>query len=302
MNFFVHHMTALSIPACFACSGGGGGSPTAPGPDPPILPNTFAGKVLFLRGPSGGLMAMNSNGSEVVSLGVRASQPDVAPDGRRVAYERDGVIFVFDLGTGAERPVSSNGLSIGPSWSPDGNQILFWSGRTGQNEVWVMDADGSNPTRLTDGGGENLEGDWSPDGSRIVFRRNTGDGGDLWVMNADGSNPEPLFGLPGQDANAQWSPDGSKIAFDHVGAEPSGAPNVDVFVIDADGSNLVRLTSDPAEDWAPNWSPDGSRIAFFHIPADHDSNIMTVGADGSGLVTLLGGPTADQNPAHGPGR
>lgn len=300
MKLVAQWTMALLTATCLACGGGdaspgGAGSRAAP-------PATFAGKIVFVRAEGGAstLMVMNADGGDVRSLGVEGLKPDVSPDGHRVAYQRDEDLYVYDLRTGAETPVALAGLNIAASWSPDGGKILFWSDRSGGKDLWVVGADGSNPVRLTDGGGENLEGDWSPDGSRIVFRRNTGDGGDLWVMNSDGSNPTLLLGLSGQEGNPQWSPDGTRIAFDRVGRD-GGVASVDVFVVNADGTHPVRVTSGTGEDWAPRWSPDGSRLVFFTFRGGaDDGDIYTVRPDGTGLAPLLAGPAYDDGPTYGP--
>ena len=87
------------------------------------------------------------------------------------------------------------------NWSPDGSKIAFASTRDDDWEIYVMDSDGSNQTRLTRSPGRDAHPFWSPDGSQIVFQSPRGNESssevDLFVMNADGSNPTRITTNPG---------------------------------------------------------------------------------------------------------
>jgi Tol biopolymer transport system component len=98
---------------------------------------------------------------------------------------------------------------LNPDWSPDGSQIVFDSYRDLNYEVYVMAADGSNQTNLTnDAGANNWEPAWSPDGARIAFNLYSDVLGnlDIYVMDADGSNPTALTDDPAYDDQPDWSP------------------------------------------------------------------------------------------------
>ena len=127
-----------------------------------------------------------------------------------------------------------------PSWSPDSTRIAF----TRHSEIWVMNADGTNRTKLLDNGQCPV---WSPDGTKIAFISKEGY---IWFMDTDGSNQRKLMPDAGAILNLAWSPDGTKIAFDSP-----------IWVVNADGSDQRKL-SDIAEDFCPAWSPDGTKIAF----------------------------------------
>jgi len=72
-------------------------------------------------------------------------------------------------GSDAMRLTTNSAGDFGPSWSPDGSKIAFWSDRDGNSEIYVMNADGSEQTRLTDNSASDQEPAWSPDGRRIAF-------------------------------------------------------------------------------------------------------------------------------------
>ena len=155
-----------------------------------------------------------------------------------------------------------------PSWSPDGSQIVFYSNRHGNDEIYVMNADGSDVTRLTTSPASEGYPVFSPDGSKISFDTDRDGNFEVYVVNADGSSPTRLTDHPLNDVAASWSPDGSEIAFMSYRNEA-----FEVRVMNADGSNQHGLT---ASGWFPVFSPDGSKIAY----NDHNQ-IFVIDATGT---------------------
>lgn len=187
-------------------------------------------------------------------------------------------------------PVSQYYNAWDPAWSPNGTQIVFTSDKSGNADIWIMNADGSNPKQITTDSNTDWDPAWSPDGSKIVFGHDR-DGDEnifnIWVINVDGTNLRQLtFGDTGWEVEATWSPDGSKIAYDGIwvmnadgtnltkitvdGVQPSWSPdgsqiafsNADIWIANADGSNPIQITTNSARDWHPSISPDGTKIAF----------------------------------------
>jgi Tol biopolymer transport system component len=135
-------------------------------------------------------------------------------------------------------------------------KIVFAAASAGTTDysIWVMDADGTDRTQLTNfGPGTDFSPRWSPDGTKIAFSRRLDADGEtyVWTMDADGSNAtsRSLGSAPA------WSPDGTKIAFGFV-VDPGF--DFDVWTMDADGSDRTQL-SHHHDAMAPAWSPDGSR-------------------------------------------
>ncbi|MCP4543931.1 MAG: hypothetical protein GY832_43000 [Chloroflexi bacterium] len=127
--------------------------------------------------------------------------------------------------------------SLPPLSGNGGGRIVFSSRRSGDDyDIYVMNADGTDPRRLTQTPNDEEGGtDWSPDGSQIVFTSSRESLGRIRVMNADGSNKHWLTTKGGIDP--AWSPDGDRIAFTreiHIDA--------DIYVMNADGTNQQRLT------------------------------------------------------------
>jgi TolB protein len=171
-----------------------------------------------------------------------------------------------------------------PAWRPDGIRLAFYSGRSGNDDIWAIDVDGNNEAQLTEDPARDRRPSWSPDGAKIVFDSDRAGTHDIWIMNVDGSEQRQLTTGPGQEMFASFSPDGSQIIY--YGYE--GGRN-DIWTMDIDGSNPRSLTSGLADEkqsqctfacHTPAFSPDGKTIAFH---ADHDGarNIWVMDADGN---------------------
>src|SRR5690349_16300674 len=90
-------------------------------------------------------------------------------------------------------------------------KIVFDTDRDGNYEIYTVDSDGSNQTRLTNNSSRDRDAAWSPDGSRIAFQANRDGNYEIYTMNADGSNPTRLTNNTATEDEPSWSPDGSKI-------------------------------------------------------------------------------------------
>ena len=267
---------------------------------PQPLPPALTRNAIAFRNFFGGIMLMASYGGGSLSIpGTTADdgEPAWSPDGARIVLARSARftepgLFILELaGSGRAIPTGQRGDE--PAWSPDGTKIAFSSRRTGNSEIYVMNADGSDAIRLTDDAANDISPAWSPDGRRIAFVRTPDrtSQGTLLVMNADGSGAAPLQ----QDgASPAWSPDGRRIAFAKLITDPW---RMDIYVMNADGTGVEQLTRNPtnAMSYGPTWSPDGARIAFAHS-ADADMfpyQIYVMNADGTGIEYL--GPDAQGN-------
>jgi Tol biopolymer transport system component len=206
------------------------------------------------------IWAMNADGSNVhqVTNGNRFIFPDYSPDASKIVFSgtasatdvNQNVYVVNADGTGL-KPLTTAGNNQFPTYSPNGRKIAFISDRTGVEQVWAMNADGSNQTQLSHSGvTEDQLPDWSPDGRRIAFAQGSVTGGQVWVMNADGSNPVQLTSGPGADFGTAWSPDGRRIAF----ARDFGNGDRSVWTMNADGSDQQRVLPIPLTEYVPTWA------------------------------------------------
>ncbi len=236
------------------------------------------------------------------------------------------------------------GLQRSPTATPtpvtSGNKIAFTSERDGNLEVYVMNSDGSNLTRLTNQRVEDWAASWmGPD--RLVISTVGPMGRLLVAMNSDGSDQVPLERLPEDGYDFIWSADGSSLAFartfggntDLFVAQADGSRGLNLtrdefrdgypawapdnqrlvfasrrdgsklnqlYLINRDGTNLTRLLESDYDSHSPRWSPDGTRIAFVAVVSEDESDIFVVDSDGSNLTRLTEAQGNDVAPSWSP--
>jgi WD40-like Beta Propeller Repeat len=173
-------------------------------------------------------------------------------------------------------------------------KIAFSSARDGNYEIYAMNPDASDQTRLTTAPQTDIDPDWSPDGTQLAFTSNRDGNDDVYVMNANGSGQRRLTTDAATDKNPTWSPGGRDLAFL---SERDG--NAEIYVMNADGSGQRRLTTNPLPDVNPAWSPNGAHIAFASSrEGTYDIYVMNV--DGSNQMRLTTSAGDDVSPAWSP--
>jgi Tol biopolymer transport system component len=233
------------------------------------------------------------------------SFPAWSPDGRQIAWEHDGRIWLMSADGRQQREVA---VGSGARWSPDGRVIAWQRG----GAIWLMRSDGSEQRELVagfaptwspsgttlafdardglihlidrDGSGNRrlVSGDqwaWSPDGTRLAFVRD----GDVWTASADGSDAKRISGGVLDPEAPQWSPDGKRLAFAGGGPRVPGEYRQNrVYVVDAAGGPTRNLTPNDVYFGSPAWSPDGTSLLFEQV----QEGIWVVHPDGTGLKHL----------------
>ena len=207
------------------------------------------------------------------------------------------VLTTFQI---ADSPLTDqSGESTGQGAIPPTGRIVFMSYRSGDGraEVYVMDTDGKNVTRLTDNEIWEWGPAWSPDGQRITFWAGVDADIEIYEMDMDGTNVTQLTDNDEDDREPSWSPDGQRIA---VSARRDGKWKI--YLMDADGTDETRLTTN--EGWVtesqPDWSPDGRRIAFVST-RDAGWGIYVINVDGSNMTRLSGdSESEDLDPSWSP--
>jgi Tol biopolymer transport system component len=204
------------------------------------------------------IYVMNANGTKVHELTFSNAFDGDPAWGRsgKIAFEslragKGDVWTISPNGTG-EKNLTANSTAFDgdPSWSPDGTKIVFTSERDGDREVYVMNADGSNQTRLTTSPGFDENPSWSPDGSEIAFDTNRDGNLEIYAMNADGSNPHRVTNHPAIDAIPSYLPDG-RIVFV---SERIAKGQRRLFVVGPNGGAVKQITKG-----AYDMSPDANR-------------------------------------------
>lgn len=224
----------------------------------------------------------------------------------KIAYSAKDPTTGANLGIWTVNPDGGEAAMITPDgrspvWSSDGQRIAFSSDRDGNEEIYVMNADGSGVTRLTNDPAFDGEPSWSPDGQRIAFTSDRDGDYDIYVIRRDGNvqvNLTQGFGATTCTAVFEcytssekwpaWSPDGQQIAFSSdlgvIRCSPGGFPPAacnKVMTMNADGSEKTEL----APGLRPDWSPDGSQILFQGISLI--GGIERMDADGSDRTQLF---------------
>lgn len=207
------------------------------------------------------IWTMKANGEDkhqVTHLSGRMIFPDFSPDGARIAFggrlpgaTNDDIFVINTDGSGLVQLTTDLANDSLPAFSPNGDKIAFISSRSGLDQVWLMDADGTDPQQLTfDAVFKGQVPDWSPAGTQIAYA--AGDPGDILVMDADGSDQHTVVGGLTDDFGPAWSPDGQQLAFIRFDDRT-------VYVVDADGTNLYPVHPLGLQA-VPAWQPRGDRI------------------------------------------
>jgi Tol biopolymer transport system component len=191
--------------------------------------------------------------------------PSFSKDATLVITRKDGdsSLDVMDPDGSNRREVfpSNGGTAFSPSWSPDGQWIVFGYGgyllsRRQPAKIMMLRRDGTNLTTLTEGTPNAGFPSWSADGTRVVYRVWGGDARGLRVLTVADKSVHIL--TTDYDNLPYWSPDGQRIVFTR---RHSGF-NFDIFTIRPDGTDLKQLTTSPANDAHAVWTDDGRHIMW----------------------------------------
>lgn len=237
------------------------------------------------------IYAMNADGTHVRKL-TRTPGVDFAgafsADGRKLLYYRNqGGVWVMNAdGTGKRNLTPNQGFNAPGSWSPDARRILFTSNRDGNNEVYVMNANGSAQRNLIAApSSQEFAGAWSPNGRTILFVSDRDRNWEIYAADADGSDVRNLTRDPGMDGRQWgflWSSDSRRIVFAST-RDTHDDDNPELYVMNADGTGVHRLTHLPGEEILLSWSPNGGKIAFVRYPSKPRWAFWVMNADGTGM-------------------
>lgn len=201
-----------------------------PTPVPQAVPAELVGRIIFLSDQAGSkeatglkpmVYAMNPDGSDIRVLSGRAAYDSaLARDGfsadlRFRSFVGEALfaggqtrpaIFADDLSQKTTRQLTyfQKSVAYDPAWSPAGNRIAFVTTESGNDDIWVINEDGSGLTQLTDDPNYDKSPSWSPDGTKILFWSNRTGKAQLWLMNSDGSNQHIISPNQANDWNPVW--------------------------------------------------------------------------------------------------
>lgn len=236
------------------------------------------------------LFATGSSHASEDKIGVMANQPSPSPSGQELVFSADfdgpGSLWIAALDGSRLRkisPPSSTSIAntdMEPAWSPDGRQIAYTSitGDSRSSDIWIVQANGAYPLKLTANGAYNSSPAWSPDGRKIAFVSKKNGSKNIWTMNSDGTQPAKLVSSPGYQSDPSFSPAGDQIVFSKY---ENGASML--MVVNVNGTGLRSLTTGAFKDWQPNWGPRGIVFTSNRGSDPDERKIWSIQPDGSGL-------------------
>lgn len=236
--------------------------------------------------------------------GAQDWSPAWSPDGTRIAYTSDRtgtprIYIINQNGTGDQTLLtdSPDATEISPAWSPDGTRLVFVSDRGGVGrDLYIVEADGNNLTRLTTF--QTILGDpaWSPDGAWIAFWRIEQNGEiHIYKVNVDNGTIVRLSTVGPHNGMPVWSPDGTEVYFD---SDRDGTWRV--WRMGADGAHPTPITTDlNGASGRASLSPDGTRLLFVSNQ-DQSDEIYVMNVDQTGLRRLTDNTASDFAPKWQP--
>ena len=205
-------------------------------------------------------------------------------------------LYSMDIDGSNIQQVTKNGsINLLPSWSTDGQSLLFTSYIRHNPNLFIVPAIGGRPKQLSGERGLNTGAAMSPDGKKIALTLTRDGNSEIYVMNANGTGLKRLTNEWAIDSSPSWSPDGKRIAFV---SSRWGDPHI--FVMNADGTKVRRVTDKGTYNQTPDWSPRGDIIAFTARDERNVFDIFTVNPDTKEIRRLTQDQGNNEEPSFSP--
>lgn len=256
------------------------------------IPGVAETRLFFISSRSGHkeVWVMDYDGQGQQQLTHQSSialSPRISPDNSRVAFSaltKDSwqiLLYSMDLGRIISFP-HFGGDNFTPAWASDGSRLAFSSSmRSGDPEIFSVDATGSGLKRLTAFKGSDVSPVWNPKtNGQIAWVSGRNGLPQIFIMDADGSNVQQIT-TEGYAVSPTWSPNGLLLAFSWIRHYGPGAPGgQDIYIMDVASHQFVQLTHDAGRNDFPSWSPDGRHLVF-QSDRTGSEQIWTMLADGT---------------------
>ena len=190
----------------------------------------------------------------------------------------------------AADPSVASAAGVGPHGGGPPLSVAFQSRRDGNAEIYLMNADGSDQTRVTTDLASDVEPDLSPNGRYVAFTSTRSGNADIWLLDLQSGELANLTNTTATEGWARWSPNGQQLAF-HSNRDG----NNEIYVLDVRTGELERVTTYAGADMFPEWSPDGKTLAI-----RRDMDVWTLELRTGELTQLTTHPALDQMAAWSP--
>jgi TolB protein len=237
------------------------------------IPGIAESKIYFVSDRSGHkeIWVMDYDGSnqrQLTQVGSVSLSPRISPDGSRLAFSAltksgwDILMYSTDLNRLVSFP-RFGGTNLAPAWSPDSTHLAFSSSRTGESQIYICDANGSDLRRMTTGKGPDVSPVWNrKTGAQLAFVSGSTGLPQVYTMEADGTNQQRMTDQ-GYAVSPNWSPNGQFLTLAWVRKYGPGDPGSrDIYLMDTASKQWVQLTHDGGSNDSPWWAPDGRHIVF----------------------------------------
>ncbi len=244
-----------------------------------------------------------TDGQEVFQFNTSPTNPDTDGDGLTDDVDPEPNALPTPTPLPTETPVptetplptESPAPTVAPAATeaPNLGVLAFESDRDGNPEIYLLDLNSLQLTRLTNNAATDTQPVWSPDGSRLAFTSDRENNQDIFLINRDASGLLNLTANPAPDYEPAWSPDGEWMAFT---SERDGNP--EIYILNIASPDTIRLTDNPAADFHPTWL-QGGWLAF---TTDRDGNqeIFVVNIESGEELNISLQPADDLFPVASP--
>ncbi|MEP6633091.1 MAG: hypothetical protein ABJA62_02680 [Luteimonas sp.] len=194
----------------------------------------------------------------------------------------------------------THSITMDPSFAPDGKRLVYITVVEDKEQLFTMNADGSDRRQITHDASDHEDPAWSPDGKRIAYVSIHDGFQIITLIDPDGSHPEALTPQDIHVIHPRWHPDGARLAYCTTDDLNPPAKNAsEIQEIDLRTRKIKTLVTGGINTY-PAFSPDGRKLAFRKFVGESNSEVFVANSDGSDAKNVSNDPAIDGWPAWSP--